>query len=85
MISTLEVKDWYFLYHAPFANKNKGKIGCTKRPRKRLAEQGLRLGADTEILIAVSSKLPANVVGDIEFLLADYFNYARSQHYAIGR
>jgi hypothetical protein len=85
MISTLNVKEWYFVYHAPFANKNKGKVGCTKRPRKRLAEQGLKLGHDCEILIAISSKLPAKVVGDVEFLLAEYFNYARSQHYAIGR
>jgi len=85
MVSTLNVKDWYFCYNSPFANKGQGKVGITRRPRKRLAEQGLKLGRDCEILIAISSKLPAKLVGDIEFLLADYFNYARSQHYAIGR
>jgi hypothetical protein len=85
MITKLDVKGWYFCYHAPFANKNKGKVGLTKRPRKRLREQGLTVGHDCEILIAISSKLPAKLVGDIEFVLADYFTYARSQHYAIGR
>jgi hypothetical protein len=74
-------EDCYFIYHAPFKNK----VGITKRLKKRTKEQGLTLGQDCEVIATVSRKLGPKVAGDIEFLLADYFGYKKSQHYDIGR
>jgi hypothetical protein len=89
MDKLIQLKDLYFLYHAPVGagsnthprNKGKGKIGITKRPRKRLAEQRLTLGKDCEIIGALSQTLPAELVGRIEWLIAEHYGYGKGNPY----
>jgi hypothetical protein len=72
-----ELEGCYCIYHAPFLNK----VGITKRLKKRLRDQKLALGKDCEVVVTVSRKLGPEVVGDIEFLLADFFGYKKANHY----
>jgi hypothetical protein len=83
MIVNIGVEGWYYVYHAPFGNQTnkhphhqgRGKVGITKRLKKRLAEQRLVIGQNCEIICAVSQKLPAQLAGDIERLIAKHYGY----------
>lgn len=82
MIAQDELENCYFIYHAPKLQK----VGITKRLKKRLRDQKLRLGNNgTEILCTVSMKLGPKVAGDIEFLLAKSFGYETGTHYYEAR
>jgi len=76
------MEEWYVIYHAPKLQK----VGCTKRLKKRLRDQKLKLGRQgTEILCTIAMKLGPKVAGDIEHLLANTFGYRLGNHYDNGR
>ena len=73
-----EDKNVYHIYHAPHLKK----VGCTKRLKKRLRDQKLKLGKHgTEVLAAIALKLGPRIAGDIEHLLAKAFGYRPGNHY----